>query len=89
MLPSSGGMFCVRKNLLLAEVIRSKYAEVRLISDASRLHTRISFVKSAFAFLEITRCSTPPFTQPKAFLLETQFYLAATLSLLWTRLHYP
>ena len=62
-------------NLLLAEVKNSKVAEVRQISDAEELLSRDAalFITKGVALLRDHSVFVPLFTQPKGFLLATQF----------------
>ena len=72
----------LEKNLLLAEVMRSKYAEVRLISDASELHTRDAalFIKKGVALLRDHSVFNTTIHSTQSFSAGDSIYLAATLS---------
>ena len=72
----------LEKNLLLAEVTRSKYAEVRLISDASELHARDAalFITKGVALLRDHSVFDTTIHSTQSFSAGDSIYLAATLS---------
>ena len=72
----------LEKNLLLAEVTRSKYAEVRLISDASELQARDAalFITKGVALLRDHSVFDTTIHSTQSFSAGDSIYLAATLS---------
>ena len=76
------GSSVLDKNLLLAEVTQSKYAEVRLISDASELQTRDAalFITKGVALLRDHSVFDTTIHSTQSFSAGDSIYLAATLS---------